>query len=50
MFHLLMKYKADLNVKDPNGWSPLHICAEIGNEEQLNELLKLGMDPNSLCN
>ena len=35
LFQLLLKYNANVNVKDLNGWSALHLCAEKGNVEML---------------
>jgi len=49
LFKLLIENNADVNCKDPAGYSALHLCAEKGNLEILDILLKKGADPNYVC-
>jgi ankyrin repeat protein len=44
---LLIEAKADPNVKDENGVSPLHSAAWAGNEVAMRELLDAKADPNA---
>ena len=38
---------ADPNAKEDDGWTPLHIVAEIGHVEIVKILLERGADPNT---
>ena len=41
---------ADPNIKDSNGWSPLHYCCQLGDLESAKILLKNKADINSFSN
>eukprot|EP01125_Pyxidicula_operculata_P015566 TRINITY_DN5298_c0_g1_i1.p1 TRINITY_DN5298_c0_g1~~TRINITY_DN5298_c0_g1_i1.p1 ORF type:complete len:1157 (-),score=176.02 TRINITY_DN5298_c0_g1_i1:1379-4849(-) len=43
---LLVKYKADIKIKDSRGWYPIHCAAFHLHLEIIEYLLKLGHDPN----
>lgn len=44
MYELLLSYKADVNVKDPHGYSTLHVGAEKGNLWIVKDLVERGVD------
>ncbi|EGR32010.1 hypothetical protein IMG5_098360 [Ichthyophthirius multifiliis] len=46
LFQILINQKADVNVKDSNGWSVVQLAAEKGNLEFIQELIKNGADVN----
>ena len=40
----ILKFKADINITDANGWTPLHKACELGNIEIVQFLLRNGAD------
>lgn len=50
VIRLLVEAKADVNVEDNSGSTPLHWAAKIGNAESVQELLHAGVDPNIVDN
>jgi ankyrin repeat protein len=42
----LIKHKADVNIKNKEGWTPLAWAAARGHDKIVKELLKNGADPN----
>lgn len=46
LFDVLIKNNADVNVKDDQKYSALHVCAERGTLKMLHALLEKGADPN----
>ncbi|KAK9884176.1 hypothetical protein WA026_005131 [Henosepilachna vigintioctopunctata] len=43
---LLIKYKADINMRNENGWTPLHLAIREGYEDVVYNLLRKGADIN----
>lgn len=42
----LIENKANINIQDDNGWSPLHFAAQEFNEEMISFLLNNNANPN----
>eukprot|EP01017_Pseudomicrothorax_dubius_P038410 TRINITY_DN5752_c0_g1_i1.p1 TRINITY_DN5752_c0_g1~~TRINITY_DN5752_c0_g1_i1.p1 ORF type:complete len:274 (-),score=69.25 TRINITY_DN5752_c0_g1_i1:130-951(-) len=45
----LLEKGADINLRDLEGWSALHVAAENGNIQMINKLISLGADPDYTC-
>lgn len=45
MYDLLLSHGADVQVKDPHGYSTLHVAAEKGNLQLVKDLIEKGVDP-----
>lgn len=45
MYDLLLSNGADVQVKDPHGYSTLHVAAEKGNLQLVKDLIERGVDP-----
>jgi len=46
LLHLLVRYGANVNTQDDQGWTPLMIAADRGNAEAVTTLLTAKADPN----
>jgi len=46
----LLKYGAQVNIRDSTGRSPLHYASELGQDDALEMLLSHGADPNLVDN
>ena len=44
MYDLLLNNGADVHVRDPHGYSTLHLAAEKGNLEHVKDLISRGVD------
>lgn len=44
MYDVLISNGADVNVKDPHGYSALHVAAEKGNLQLVKDLIERGVD------
>jgi ankyrin repeat protein len=44
MYDLLVSHGADINVKDPHGYSTLHVAAEKGDLEIVKDLVEKGVE------
>ena len=44
MYDLLISNGADVNVRDPHGYSTLHVAAEKGNLEIVKDLIERGVE------
>jgi ankyrin repeat protein len=44
MYDLLLSHGADVHVRDPHGYSTLHLAAEKGNLSYVKDLISRGVD------
>lgn len=44
MYDLLLSHGADVQVKDPHGYSTLHVAAEKGNLQLVKDLIERGVE------
>jgi len=44
MYELLLSHGADVQVRDPHGYSTLHVAAEKGSIEIVKDLIERGVD------